>query len=266
MPRGTSISDTAFLQRRLWTPDVLRPDAWFDASDLSTVTVATGVSEWRDKSGKNNHASQAIGTSQPALRQGDLNGHSVLRFDGSDDFLTCSTWSQTITSQSSFALFKIAAHSGFYGRVYTQTSGSSGDTAYVQCLEWVGTAQYGSYIAGTNAGDALSKIALSTGVWYLWSSIHDGAAIQNRTTKLTGSSSASTINISLSTLRIGDEINSTSVPAFNGDFAELLIFNNVGSSLRDRQMIEGYLAHKWGLSSELLASHPFANRPPLIGD
>lgn len=266
MPRGRNDYETAQIQGRLWTPAVLRPDAWFDAADLSTISVATGVSEWRDKSGNGKHVSQSTGSLQPSLQQGFLNGLPVLQFDGSDDWLGCNTWSGTITSQSSFAMFRLIAHSGYYGRVYTQTSSSAADQAYVPCLEWVGSAQYGSYISGTNPGDALSKIALSTGVWYLWSSIHDGAAIRNRTSKLDGGSAASTISIALSDLRIGDEINTNQTPSLNGYFCELLMFNNRTITTRERWLIEGYKAWKWGVVSELPADHPFANRPPLIGD
>jgi hypothetical protein len=35
-------------------------------------------------------------------------------------------------------------------------------------------------------------------------------------------------------------------------------------SLGDLQRVEGYLSWKWGI--RLAADHPYANRPPLIGD
>ena len=42
----------------------------------------------------------------------------------------------------------------------------------------------------------------------------------------------------------------------NGDLAELIIYNRA-FSLQEVQMVEGYLAHKWGLSSSLPNFHPF---------
>jgi len=50
MPRGSSAIDDARLQRRLWTLDLLRPALWLDWADVSTISLATGISEVRDKS------------------------------------------------------------------------------------------------------------------------------------------------------------------------------------------------------------------------
>ena len=44
------------------------------------ITTATGISQWEDQSGNDNHAAQSTGSNQPAL----LNGGA--HFDGSDDF------------------------------------------------------------------------------------------------------------------------------------------------------------------------------------
>ena len=41
-----------------------------------------------------------------------------------------------------------------------------------------------------------------------------------------------------------------------GNFMELLLYNN-GVTQTDRQLIEGYLAWKWGLQSSLPATHPY---------
>jgi hypothetical protein len=46
--------------------------------------------------------------------------------------------------------------------------------------------------------------------------------------------------------------------------SEVLIVPNVNTSTR--QLIEGYFAWKWGMVTRLLPTHPYINRPPLIGD
>src|SRR5215203_2897576 len=67
MPRGIDRYDEARLQGRLWTPAAIQPalGCWLDAGDPSTIIYATGVSSWRDKSGRGAHATQATGALQP---------------------------------------------------------------------------------------------------------------------------------------------------------------------------------------------------------
>jgi hypothetical protein len=52
------------------------------------VTIATGVSQWRDLSGNNNHALQATGAKQPAFVASAKNGKPGVAGDGVDDSMT----------------------------------------------------------------------------------------------------------------------------------------------------------------------------------
>ena len=47
---------------------------------------------------------------------------------------------------------------------------------------------------------------------------------------------------------------------FDGFIGEIIIINSVEDS--DRQKIEGYLAHKWGLTANLPADHPYKSNAP----
>lgn len=53
---------------------------WFDANDSRTVSIATGVSQWSDKSGNGYHATQATGANQPTYTIAGMNGRNVLTF------------------------------------------------------------------------------------------------------------------------------------------------------------------------------------------
>ena len=46
-----------------------------------------------------------------------------------------------------------------------------------------------------------------------------------------------------------------------GDYAEILVFDQ-NLSQSDRQKVEGYLAHKWGLEGQLASNHPYRYRAP----
>lgn len=83
---------------------------FYDPNDLSTMfqdaagTVpVTGVEQpiglILDKSGRNNHASQAASASRPILRKNEATGAYYLEFDGSDDFLQTSDIDFTATDK-----------------------------------------------------------------------------------------------------------------------------------------------------------------------
>ena len=57
---------------------------WHDASDEASVTIATGASQWNDKSGNSRHATQSTANNQPWYA-GTRNGLRVLTYDGAND-------------------------------------------------------------------------------------------------------------------------------------------------------------------------------------
>jgi hypothetical protein len=48
---------------------------------------------------------------------------------------------------------------------------------------------------------------------------------------------------------------------WNGGIGEIIV-RNADVSSGEREILEGYLAHKWGLAGSLHASHPYKTNPP----
>lgn len=108
--------------------------AWYDFSDLSTITSSGGtVSQVLDKSGNGYTLTQSTGSYQPTLTT--VNGRSALLFDGTDDYMTASTGlnssqpntiigvgrnAETGGTQRNMGTY--AAGGGFDGRIF-RTSG-----------------------------------------------------------------------------------------------------------------------------------------------
>ncbi len=66
---------------RGWTPAQLNDlVGWWDASDTTTITEVTGVSNWADKSGNGNDFVQAVGADQPNYT--GVGSSSLIIFDG----------------------------------------------------------------------------------------------------------------------------------------------------------------------------------------
>ena len=99
------------------------PLLWLDANDPSTITGISQISQWRDKSGNGFHANQSNLNYMPKIFEQD--GNSLIRFDGSNDFLNRGTLRTSVGS----------------GEVYivAQKKSTSSDTLakIVSSFEWV---------------------------------------------------------------------------------------------------------------------------------
>ena len=66
----------------------------------------------------------------------------------------------------------------------------------------------------------------------------------------------------LTTSRIGARFrNNAETGWMAGVMGEFIVTNGVLSTL-NRQKLEGYAAHKWGVSANLPAAHPYKTTPP----
>lgn len=259
MPRGFNDYDTARIQGRLWTPAVLRPAAWFDGSDLSTITnTADGVSDWADKSGNGRTMSRAPTTWRPALRIENRNGLSAIEFvdktpaGGSDTRNDRIQMASRINVRSAYTAMSRSANpiSNGYNFIFT----SDGDNASGGDYNW----------SGPQTDDILANSTFASTSWTGGSNFRSGTSI---TVTAAGSGPVNTWAVysflctgNMVTQGIGwDRIYHGSL----GIYGEVLWFGEAHST-RERQAVEGYLSWKWAIP--LAADHPYANRPPLIGD
>ncbi|MFM6670836.1 MAG: hypothetical protein ACKPJO_12020 [Dolichospermum sp.] len=237
------------LGKKLWTPVQMSTALWLDAADSSTIILnGSTVSQWRDKSGNGRHISQGTAANQPARTLNGLNGKPVLTFDGSDFFnpVTASL------SQFSVIMVEIAAQNT--QDVYYPVGFTSGETG----LSVGGTflSQRFSLFNGTTAIATSETSVLNTPTIVFAGSNSSGRQISvNGNAPATDSTSQSITQITVG--RRGD-----GQWPFFGTIPELIFTDNLLSTT-ERQLIEGYLAWKWGLTANLLNNHPFKFNPPL---
>jgi hypothetical protein len=254
MPRGVSALDEARLQGRLWTPAQIQSQLglWLDA-----VNATPGV--WRDASGFGNDVSQATAGSQPALAI-SINGLPCVRFASANSQFYARTSALsgfTTNAGMTFAsAFRVSGGNGVFSEfsdngVLNRTASFffEASTIKMRAGGTSGDAVAASGIAGNRWRTACGDETLSRRrIWF------DGTA---------GSVSTSTVtSYAASQVRIGALFNNSYY--LNGDMGEIVVSASQLSDT-DRQRLEGYLAWKWGSVDVLNATHPFKNRPPLIG-
>lgn len=237
---------------------------WMDGADSTTITIATGVSQWNDKSGNAYNFTQATGASQPT-RTGNY-----ISFQ-SNYYLTIPTaFMNNVTSWSLFFLINPISSSNFimvkqHDGVNTENvlsmtlntnSSGGGQTGSTGYLYWR------SYNAGTQAA---SSSALSTSTIQILSLVYDGTNLYmyiNGTLNSTTAGSFATLN---DTLPTAYTLGAWYVPGYGGfqysgstnfQLGEMISYYTSLTTIQ-RQQVEGYLAAKWGIQSQLPNTHPY---------
>lgn len=276
MPRGVSPLDEARLQGRLWSPQELRPLAWYDASDLSTLTLgASGITAWRDKLGRS--ALNLTATGNPGLAAINAPAVSwtplpVVVFNGSNHLMTGAAISNyaPATGFSSIAVLRVTSVSGWVGNgdgapvVWGDVTGYVGMAARIAS----GRFQGGLYIYNNNDkiiwADLTSSTAPEAGIIYVeYASTSSHTVATNMSAAVTTGNPASP-HLGTGAYRMGVAY----INRYLGmELGEVLHFG-FALSPAQRAKVEGYLAWKWSLRPRLavpVPQHPHAGRPPLIG-
>jgi hypothetical protein len=275
MPRGVSISDTAIIQRRLWTPAVLLPSLWLDASDLSTISTVSGaVSEWRDKSNNGRHAATAV--RQPTYTFNVYNGLNGISFTKLSAH-KLDTPNFSIAPNRQFCSFAVISGAGLaaginaYPRIWvtkgtgdSQAPGTFPQGYFGQCS----ANNTAMLIAGGNSIVSPQVTGLSVTLPVLLSGRFGTAGVAADTSSISAnggtivSLGGQTGVLSTTGIRIGSDVGTSNTSTFNSWMGEIILTTNI--SFAESQLVEGYLAWKWGIQTLLASNHPYINRPPLI--
>jgi len=222
---------------------------WLDGSDPAVTGGGASVSTWIDKSPIKSNATYV--TAPPPLVSSAINGLSALSFTGTEK-LTGSI-SITGTTLSIFSVFTLNSSSGLAGRLISLAAPGTIDyanNAYTAVQRRV-SPQVGIYRNGTEIS---SPITYSSNT--LHTAYYDGTNEYVYTNGGIVYTNASSGNFSISAYMIGANLGySSDNQPWNGYIGEVIVYN-AAFTLGQRQQVEGYLAQKWGLKSNLPGGHP----------
>ena len=264
MAAGSGSTPPTFtcLDGSAWTPAVLAGVAlWLDAADQSTLTTAAGaVSEWRDRSGGNRHVTQAAAGNRPVIGAAALNGRPAVTFDGADDFMVVPLGAASVNNQGSvFTAFRTAP--GTESNYHALLSWSFGSPSGVGVGPLSTAGSFGLYgTFGSGAGNLFNVGPISTNTPYVaslgWS--NGGLSVNGG---LNGANVAGTRTVAYNQTGATAHLGRDNT-AYSGAAIGEMIVVTTNLSTADRQRVEGYLAHKWGLAASLPVGHPFRSAPP----
>jgi hypothetical protein len=258
-----------FLYSDAWTPANISTVFWLDAADSSTITIATGVATWADKSGNSVNATQATTTLQPSYSAtafpGSLPG---VLFDGVDDIMDISTIAMRNQTHGVYWVFsRSGAGTGadgyrtiIGGRASTGTGTDRGALHYIKIANDFG-ASYPFFQGPTTVSYDLSAgipYSNSTGNVMAFQSNTTGWGVWRNGTLEGTTNTIVTPDATNVGYSIGGQYNTQR--RMHGVMGELIMVETTDTTTR--QKIEGYLAHKWGLQDNLPVGHPYKDVAP----
>jgi len=253
----------------LWTPAQITTALWLDAAETSTITLnGTTVSQWSDRSGNGRNATQSTASKQPTYIVSGINGKPALAFNAvASNFMNTGTLNVAMRNDYTViaTLFTANTSTGLNWYLNPGFLGGERDGAttdhglgFSGLTPITGIGLPDTTLQATNpVSSNVSAITYwdrtsSTGVcrWYL-----NGTA--NGTG--TGASGARTASLGMA---LGSMSDIGASPWLSFTVGEIVVTNSVLST-SNRQLVEGYLAWKWGLQSSLPIGHPYKNVPPM---
>jgi hypothetical protein len=217
----------------------LSPALWLDAADSSTIEENGGkVSQWDDKSGNGNQLLQTTSQQQPTHSGSEVNFSVGNNMDFTSN-LPSTWWAITIGSPGPINSFRSLV---FTGSGNTPVLVSNGDSSF------------GAY--GSSFGQAGS---ITWGVGETAMMAIDANGTNTQISKNAGQFFATGKNPNNAAVNFGG-IGTNNTQSF-GVVNEFILFSAEPSE-DDREKLEGYLAHKWGLTANLPETHRYKVTAP----
>jgi hypothetical protein len=233
---------------------------WLDGADQSSLVLSgSNVTTWRDKSGNGYHMNTVVGSTI---------------WSGSPEYPTIGTsinGLQTVNFTPQAGLKQATTLDGvknlfWVGRIAAPTGSGTGPNYFLlghdSVYDWSANPYGDSFLYPPIVPSGINNASASLFT-------NDARAVTN--TAFSNLYLPSAPNVSLlsvsgitgTTRYQGICYDRTTHIGWCGDLAEVLIFSTALTTSQ-RQQVEGYLAHKWGLTSSLPSKHPYRPLPPIF--
>lgn len=213
---------------------------WLDANDCTTISLASGgtVTKWADKSGRGYDVSQSTSGYRPVYTTNVLNSKPIIRFDGTDDVLTNTSFMNfTNITMIGVGKYNSGDTTQAIAEVSTNTTNRGAllfyETADSKFRSWDGTMDSTVYTETLPVTHIFSGVSDGTNDYYYV----DGSLKQ--------SVASGTLTSTTDRVHIGQLVSATTY-AMKGDIGEVLVYDRALTN-SERESVESYLASKWDI-------------------
>lgn len=240
----------------VWEPDdmgsVLR--AWFPVDSLGLANNDP-IATLTDKSGQSHDLTNATSGERPTYKTSVLNSLAVADFDGGDRLFRASFAIGTGTGFAFGAVYKITA-SGSYPMLMVYKAATGWEARHDA------STRKPSFILNNAAAIVTDGTALALDTWLIRVDVFDdtgntagvyinGVKVEE-STGVSVSAPTATENLYLGGRSDGFYL--------TGQVADAVVCNTL--SVADREKLEGYWAHRFGLAANLPGDHPYKSAAP----
>ena len=261
-----------------WDPSTsITPIAWIDASDSSNYSRSgTSLLSVTDKAGT---YTMSVG-GNPTTNSSTQNGLNVFDFDGNGDYLQSTSYLTQVSSGNHWAIgvFRFEVADSTQDSLWSYETNQSPKRDYA-----ISSGASNNTWPGELDMDGLSsnRISNTIGNLQVWNSksltqntYHVVACFFNKTgnqigVRVDGSNAFTPVNDYTNSISTNQELRlmrNRASQELDGKLAEFFAVADVpgtgGTDISELEKAEGYLAHKWGLTSSLPVSHPYKNSAP----
>jgi hypothetical protein len=235
---------------------------WLDAADRNTMSLTgSNINSWSDKV---SNVSFAASSTKPTIYNSTYNGINPVYFGGSA-YLSNGTFSYQLSNRSAFIVCGELSKVGGAGLMSFASGGNDYNQTNTMAYETAGSSEsaYLQIISAFDKGGFYVRVGTATtmpfGLYGDTFSSGTETAYENGTQRATATASA-TFSNSTGLVLGGRYFGGSTSGSLNGVIAEIVLFNRALAT-SERQQLEGYLARKWGLSSNLPATHLYRSIP-----
>ena len=257
---------------RLWSPsDLTNLFAWFDAADIAQ-SDGTDVNTWTDKSGNSRNLTKFPGGSgsgsPPTYSTSNLASLPAVVFDGTQGMIGPTTSPDPFDFEADDVMIHVVFKTdgdAVVGTVLTNNSRLDGYAIWRS--EVGGLFNFTLVQAGPSTFTAVDSTTIATnGIMVGYENLSGtNRGYVNGANTLSGTPDGS---VATGTpLQVGYSGSTTSLPtnaAYKGSISEIIFHQS--NTTATRQLVEGYTAHKYGLATQLPATHPYKNAAPTVDD
>ena len=230
-----------------WTPSAIA-HIWYDASDASTITLTNGlITELRDKTSTGVDLVPGAGY-EPSMSNLYFNGPDAIDFGTTGrKYLFNNTVGTNSTAPNPVNIFSVAKYTVGGSKFSSSNTLTATNNRVIMMgqhntMNFYNLGNTDVYINGVNTGPTNT-----------FTSVQSPAIINTEQTNTANDTGFGIAKYHTRTDR-----------GWKGVISEVVVLNSILTAA-ERSKIEGYLAHKWGLSGNLPSTHTYKNAKPIIG-